>query len=106
MPAVPADGAVADGDAESEQLAPDALRAPEPVLLREPADEVPHLPRYARPPRGSPRAPPPPQPPALPVPAQHSFRLHQHEMTPPVRAHAAGQHPEHPIAPPNPWAGA
>ncbi len=47
-PAVPADGAVADGDAERAQLAPDALGAPEPVLLGEPADEVPRAERAAR----------------------------------------------------------
>jgi len=31
-PHVPLDGALGDGDAELEQLAPDPLRAPEPVL--------------------------------------------------------------------------
>jgi D-aminopeptidase len=105
-PPVAPDRPIADGDPQLAQLAADPLGAPEPVLLREPADQGAHLRRHPRPPRRPPRAPPPIQSPALPVPVEHGFRLREHQMTTPVPAQAAGHHPEHPVAPPEPRAGA
>ena len=61
-PAVAADGAVAGGDAQLEQLAADALRAPQPVLFREPTDQVPRLRRQPGSSRWTSGAPPPEQP--------------------------------------------
>jgi hypothetical protein len=98
-PAVAADGAVADGDPELEQLAPAALGAPQPVLLREPADQVPHFLRQPWPPGRPPGAPPPAEAPALPMPAQHRLRLHQHEMPAPVGHEASRHDPAEPVVP-------
>ena len=64
---VPPHGALRDRDAELQQLAPDALGAPQPILLREPTDEVPHLPRQPWPSGRPPRLPPPEGPPPPPV---------------------------------------
>jgi hypothetical protein len=42
-PPVSADRAVTDEDPQLEQFAANALRTPEPVLLRDPGDEIPNL---------------------------------------------------------------
>jgi hypothetical protein len=84
------DGALADPDAELQQLALDALGTPQPVLAGHPADERDRLRRGARRAAG-PSGPPPPQPPeAVPVPAEQRLGLDdQQGLTP--RPDAAGQ---------------
>src|SRR4051812_13664741 len=42
-PAIPANGPVADDDAELEQLTSDPLGAPQPILARYGRDQLPHL---------------------------------------------------------------
>src|SRR5687768_16039449 len=88
-----------DGDAELQQLAAYALRAPEPVLLREATNQVPHLLRQPWPPGRRPGAPPPAEAPALQVPGEDLLRVHQHEMPAPVGDEASRHDPEHPVVP-------
>jgi hypothetical protein len=97
-PPVPLDRAVADDDAELEQLAADALAAPARVGPRHRGDQLAHLKAQPRPPEPRPGLPAPEEPPPAAVPAEHRLRLHQHEVPPPVPPQPAGHHPEEPVA--------
>jgi hypothetical protein len=92
-PQVPLDGALADGDAELEQLAPDPLRSPEPSLARHPLDQGDHVRRDARLPGARGRPPPPDETEPGAVPAQQRRRLHDLQGLAP-RPDAAGQEDE------------
>ena len=47
-PAISADRPIADDDPQLEQFAANALGTPEPVLLGNPGDQIPHLAAEAR----------------------------------------------------------
>jgi hypothetical protein len=102
-PAGAAARAIAGGHAQLEELAADALGAPQAVLFREATDQVPHLVGQPRPPRGPPRGPagvpPPEEAPAPPVPAEHRLRPHQHQVPAPVGTQALHHDPEQPVVP-------
>ena len=72
LPTVARDRAVADHDAELEQLAPDPLGAPEPVLARDGRDQLSHFGTETRTAALGAGLPPPEEVPALPMPA-HIF---------------------------------
>src|SRR5437764_717961 len=88
------DRTVADDDAELEQLAPDSLRAPEPVLARHGQDQVPHLRTEMRTATARAGFPPPEQAPPLPMPADDRLRCYERQMLAPTGAEPASQDPE------------
>jgi len=75
-PAVAPDGAVADDDAELEQLSPDPLGSPQTVVPRHRGDQPADLGSKPEPASAAARAPGPVEPPALAVPADHGLGPH------------------------------
>src|SRR2546428_13838528 len=94
LPPGAADRAVADDDAELQELAPDALGAPQGVGPRRRPDQVPRLTAQSRPSAGRARSPAPEQPPALSVPPDHGVGGDQDEVPAPPGHQLARQHPE------------
>jgi hypothetical protein len=92
------DGALADGDAELEQLAPDPLGAPPGIVARHPRDQLLDLraDAWTADPRA--RPPPPEQAPAPAVPPHDRLRCDHEQVPAPVAASQAGQQPEQLVA--------
>ena len=89
---------LADVDAEFEQFAVDARRAPEWILPAQLADQFPSILRNRRP-AGLAVAdlPGPEQSEALPVPGDHGLWVDDHEGGPPVTPSPAQPSPEKPV---------
>ncbi len=96
-PAIAADGAGADHDAEFEQLTADPLGAPERVLSRHGGDQLPNLGAQSRPAKMAVGAPAPVEPPSLAVPANDGLRPNQDEVRLPVEVEAPDQQLDEPI---------
>ena len=92
-PPVALDRALADGDPQLEQLAPDALAAPARVVPRHRGDQLADLGAQARPPEPRAGPPAPEEPPALPVPADDGLRPHEDAGAGASRARARGPAP-------------
>jgi len=84
-PTVTADGALADDDAQLEQLATDAFAAPQWVVAGHRRDEIPNLALEARSAETRPRLPGPVQAPPFAMPAEHGFGLHDVKVVAPGR---------------------
>jgi hypothetical protein len=97
------DGALADADPQLAQLAADALGAPQPVLARQPLDEIDGLLGDAGPPRPRGRSPAPDEPEAGAVPAQQRRRLDDQEGLAPRPDAARDQDQQRPIGPREAW---
>ena len=82
-PAIAPDGAVADDDAELEQLSPDPLGSPQTVVARHRGDQLADLGSKPEPTSAAARAPGPVEPPALAVPADHSLGTHDRNVLSP-----------------------
>jgi hypothetical protein len=89
---VPLHGALRDVDSELEQLAANALGAPEPILGGHAADQLDELGRHPRSRRlRRPRLPTPQQTKAFAVPAKHRLGLHEQQRVAPPRQHGREQ---------------
>src|ERR687886_120445 len=90
-PPVAPNRAVADHDAELEQLASDPLGAPQAILAGHGPDQLPHLGAEMR--TSAPRAglPAPEQTPALPMPADDRLRRDEAQVLAPAGAEAASE---------------
>jgi hypothetical protein len=93
-PAVTSDRAAADVDAELDQLAPDALGAPESVLARHGPDEILHLGAEMRVAASGAGLPMPEQAPALSMPAHHRVRRDDRQVVTPAATPSARRYPE------------
>jgi hypothetical protein len=91
------DGALADDDAQLQQLAADALGAPGGILPRDAGDQLADLRAQARLPSPGARPPPPAEPPASAVPANDRLGRDQGKVSAPVAPNHAGHHPEEPV---------
>jgi len=89
------DRALAHPDTEFQQLAPDALGTPQPVLCRQPPDQRDSLGRDAGSGRSRGRFPPPEEAEALPMPVQHRRGAHDDQGIGPG-AQSAGQEHQQP----------
>jgi len=93
-PSITAYRSVADHDPELEEFTPDALGAPQSVVLRHSSDQLPDFCAQAWPAQPTARPPGPVQTPAPAMPADHRFRLHDPQVTsPPIRPKAPKPHP-------------
>jgi hypothetical protein len=92
--AVAPDRAVADHDAELEQLAADPLGAPQDVVARHRPDQVLCRGAQARPSTGRARPPAPEQSPSPPMPPDHRVGRDQDQVPAPVGAAPAAEQPE------------
>src|SRR5215210_1372519 len=97
-PAVATDRAVADDDAELEELAADPLGAPERVLARHRGDQLARLLADARPAEAGAGLPAPDELPGLAMPADHRLRPDEDQVAAPVRVDPAGQDPQQLVA--------
>jgi len=88
------DRASADDNAEFEELAADALGAPERVLARDGGDQLPNLGTQSRPTQVVTRAPAPVEPPAASMPADDGLWAAQDQMLLPMAVEASGYQPE------------
>src|SRR5207249_8389790 len=86
--------AIADHDAELEQLASDPLSAPQSVLTGYGRDQVPHLGTEMRTSATGAGLPAPEQAPALPMPAHDRFGCDQGQVLAPAGAESASQDPQ------------
>src|SRR5439155_16882713 len=97
-PAMTADRAIADDDAELEELSADALGAPERILARHGGDQFADLSAEARPAESGAGLPAPEQLPGPAMPAHRGVRPDEDEVVAPVRAKPTGQDPEQLVA--------
>jgi hypothetical protein len=104
-PAIPPNRSIADNDAQLEQLASDALSAPQPVLAGHGRDQVPHLGADMKTAAASAGLPAPEQAPALAMPAHDRLWCDEGQMVAPVGAESASEDPQQlvPEAKPSTW---
>src|SRR5438270_9634429 len=93
-PAITPNRAIADHDAQFEQLTPDPFGAPQPVLARRGHNEVPDLGAEVWPAASGAGLPAPEQAPALAMPAHDRIRRDEAQVLAPAGTPAASQHPE------------
>src|SRR5947209_8680245 len=106
-PAITPNRAVADHDAQLEQLASDPLGAPERILAGDGRDQLSHLRAEMRTPAAGAGLPAPEQLPALPMPAYDRVRRDDRQVLTPASAEPASQDP-HQLVPgvkPSTWSG-
>jgi hypothetical protein len=97
-PAVAADRARTDHNAELEELAADTLGAPERVLVGHGGDQLPDLRTQSGSAQVVARAPAPVEPPASSMPANDGLGTDQDQMPFPVRVEAPDHQPEEPVS--------
>src|SRR6267378_2143450 len=93
-PAIAPNRAIANHDAQLEQLASDPLGAPQSVVARHGCDQLPHLGTEMRPSTTGARLPTPEEAPALAMPAHHRFGCNEGQMFAPASAALASQNPQ------------
>src|SRR6266700_7252447 len=93
-PAIASNRAVADHDAQLEELTSDALGAPQPVLARHSPDQVLHLGTQMRTAATRAGLPAPEQAPAPPMPAHNRVGCDEGQMLAPAGTEAASQDPQ------------
>src|SRR5207244_1326876 len=92
--AIASDRAIADHDAELEQLTSDPFRAPQSVLARHGHDQLSDLGTEMRPATSGAGLPAPEHTPALPMPAHHGIGCDDAQMLAPAGIEPARQDPE------------
>ena len=83
-----------EGDPELEQLAPDPLGTPEPVVAGHGRDQLPHFGAEMGTTASGAGLPAPEQPPALPMPAHDCVGCHEHQVPTPASAEPSSQDPQ------------
>ncbi len=103
-PAIAPNGAGADPDSQLEELAANALGAPERVLLGHGCNQFPDFHAQARSTQSPAGAPPPIEPPTQAVPADDCLRPDENQMPPPIAMESADDQPEQLVPGAQAWA--